>query len=69
MIQQHCLLARAKRISSKAPKRLRDKSGKLYDSEEGMADIACEHFEGIGMRKGKTINREMTKRDRKVNKA
>ena len=39
---------RAKRISSKAPKRLKDKSGKVYDSEEAMAEIACEHFEGIG---------------------
>ena len=39
---------RAKTISSKAPKTLKDKSGKVYDSEEAMAEIAREHFEGIG---------------------
>ena len=64
---------RAKRISSKAPKRLKDKSGKVYDSEEAMAEIACEHFEGIGRgcmnEEGKIINREMTKRDQNVDKA
>ena len=38
---------RAKRKSSKAPKRLKDKSGKVYDSEEAMTEIACEHFERI----------------------
>ena len=39
---------RAKKISSKALKRLKDKSGKVYESEEAMAEIAREHFEGIG---------------------
>ena len=48
-IQQHCFLAKSKKkISSKAPKRLKDKSGKVYHSEEAMAEIAYEHFEGIG---------------------
>ena len=41
----------AKKINSKAPsyKRLKDKGGKVYDSEEAMAEIAREHFEGIGI--------------------
>ena len=64
---------RAKRISSKAPKRLKDKSGKVNDSEEAMAEIACEHLEGMGRGcmnegKGEIINREMTKRDQNVDK-
>ena len=64
---------RAKMISSKAPKRLKDTSGKVYDSEEAMAESAREHFEGIGRgcinEEGEIINREMTKWDQNVDKA